>query len=61
MDGYSGYEPPWKLGRQFYWSLVGNEDYAAMSIKIATLYLLAARDRVQHFLNECGPLILTGN
>ena len=60
MDGYSGYEPPWKLGRQFYWNLVGNEEYAAMSIKIATLYLLTARDRVQNLLNECGPLMLTG-
>jgi hypothetical protein len=61
MDGYTGYEPPWKLGRQFYWNIVGNEDYRAMSIKIATLYLLAARDRVQDLLNVCGPLILSGS
>ena len=61
MEDYSGFEPPWKLGRQFYWNLVENEEYAAMSIKISTLYLLAARDRVQQLLNEYGPLILTGN
>ncbi len=60
MDGYSGFEPPWKLGRQLYWNLVGNEVYAAMPIKIATLYLLAAREKVQSLLNECGPFILTG-
>jgi len=60
MDGYSGFEPPWKLGRQLYWNLVGNEEYGAMSIKIATLYLLTARDRVQSLLNEWGPFILSG-
>jgi len=59
MEDYSGFEPPWKLGRQLYWNLIGGEQYAVMSIKIATLYLLEGRDRVQELLNEKGPLLLT--
>ena len=55
LEGYSGYEPPWKLGRQFFWNLVGSEEYIAMSVKIATLYILAARDACQLLLNEYGP------
>jgi len=58
LEGYSGFEPPWKLGRQFFWNLVGNEDHVAMSIKIATLYLLAARDRTQNLLNSHGPNLI---
>ena len=61
LEDYSGFEPPWKLGREFYWNLVEKEEYAAMSIKISTLYLLAARERVQRLLNEHGPLILPGS
>lgn len=55
---YSGFEPPWKLGRQFYWNLIGAEEHVAILIKISTLYLLAARDRSQHVLNKFGPLVL---
>jgi hypothetical protein len=58
LENYSGFEPPWKLGRQFYWNLVGIEDHVAMLVKISTLYLLAARDRCQDLLNEYGPSVL---
>ena len=57
---YSGFEPPWKLGRQFYWNLIGAEEHVAILIKISTLYLLAARDRSQELLNKFGPLVLVG-
>lgn len=55
---YSGFEPPWKLGRQFYWNLIGVEEHIAILIKISTLYLLAARDRCQEVLNRYGPMVL---
>lgn len=58
MEDYSGFEPPWRLGRQFYWNLIGTEEYNAMSIKIATLYMLTARDVSQDLLNEYGPTLL---
>lgn len=58
LEEYTGFEPPWKLGRAFYWSIRGEEVYAAMPIKIATLYLLSARDRCQETLNEHGPYLL---
>jgi hypothetical protein len=62
IDGYTGFEPPWKLGRQFYWNIISREDYTAMSVKIATLFLLAARDMCQEVLNEFGPLVtIAGN
>jgi len=59
IENYSGFEPPWKLGRQFFWNLIGEEDHAAMLVKISTLYLLAARDHCQELLNEYGPSLLT--
>ena len=60
LEDYSGFEPPWKLGRQLFWNLIGEEKYVAMSVKIATLYILAAREKCQSLLNEYGPsLILT--
>jgi hypothetical protein len=58
LENYSGFEPPWKLGRQFYWNLIGAEDHVAMPIKISTLYMLAARDNSQDLLNEYGPSVL---
>ncbi|HCV43408.1 MAG TPA: hypothetical protein DGH68_07975 [Bacteroidetes bacterium] len=58
LENYSGFEPPWKLGRQFYWNLIGTEEHVAMLIKISTLYLLAARDICQEILNEYGPSLL---
>ena len=58
LENYSGFEHPWKLGRQFYWNLVGVEEHAALLIKISTLYLLAGRDRCQELLNEYGPSLL---
>jgi hypothetical protein len=58
IENYSGFEPPWKLGRQFYWNLIGTEDHTAMLVKISTLYLLAARDRSQDLLNEYGPSLI---
>ncbi|MBP1647340.1 MAG: hypothetical protein H6Q30_785 [Bacteroidetes bacterium] len=57
MEQYEGYEPPWKMGRQLFWNITGAEEYLAMSIKIATLYVLAARDTVQAVLNQYGPSI----
>ncbi len=57
MEQYEGLEPPWKMGRQLFWNITGAEEYLAMSIKIATLYVLAARDTVQPVLNQYGPSI----
>jgi hypothetical protein len=57
LEGYTGFEPPWKLGRQFYWNIIGREDYLAMSVKIATLFLVSARDVCQDLLNEFGPIL----
>ncbi|MDH4069392.1 MAG: hypothetical protein OEV30_03115, partial [Ignavibacteria bacterium] len=47
LEDYSGFEPPWKVGRQFYWNLIGREQHVAMSVKISTLYLVAAQEKVQ--------------
>ena len=58
LEEYTGFEPPWKLGRQFYWNIVGESDFTAMNIKIATLYLLAGRDVCQNLLNIHGPTLL---
>ncbi len=58
IEDYSGFEPPWKLGRQFFWNIIGEEKYIAMSVKIATLYILAGRDVCQTVLNEYGPSLL---
>ncbi|MCZ6777036.1 MAG: hypothetical protein O7D34_11355 [Ignavibacteria bacterium] len=58
LEDYSGFEPPWKLGRQFFWNIIAAEEHLAMSIKIATLYMLAARDACQVLLNEHGPTLL---
>ena len=58
MEQYEGFEPPWKMGRQLFWNMTGVAEYLAMSIKIATLYVLAARDAVQPLLNQYGPSIV---
>jgi hypothetical protein len=58
LQDYSGFEPPWRLGREFYWSIIGENNYDAMSIKISTLYILAARDVCQNLLNEFGPSLI---
>lgn len=58
LDDYSGFEPPWRLGRRFFWNIITREAHVAMSIKIATLYLLAARDVSQNLLNEYGPTLV---
>lgn len=55
LDGYSGFEPPWKLGRAFFWNLINSELHIAMCVKICTLYLLAARDMCIEMLKESGP------
>jgi hypothetical protein len=57
LTGYEEMEPPWKLGRLFYWNLTGIEEYPALPIKHATLYLLNARDSAQDLLNVLGPSI----
>ena len=61
LEGYTGFEPPWKLGRQFYWNIIGYEDHLAMSVKIATLFLMQARDECQDLLNEYGPVLEVKN
>jgi len=58
LQGYEELEPPWKLGRQFYWNMIGDERYVAMSIKIATLYLLEIRDAAQKLMNQYGPTLI---
>ena len=58
LEGYEGFEPPWKLGRLFLWNITGEEKYHAISIKIATLYLLEARDVCQSLINEHGPTLV---
>lgn len=58
LEDYEGFEPPWKLGREFYWILVGQEDHNAMAIKATTMYLLDARDVCQDLLNEFGPTLI---
>ena len=58
MKGYEGLEPPWKLGRQFYWNMSGREEYLAMNIKISTLYLLEAVDHAQEIVNLYGPTVV---
>jgi hypothetical protein len=55
MEGHTGLEPPWKLGRKFLWNFSGQKDYVALSIKHATDYLLTAEDLAQQVLNTHGP------
>lgn len=57
LDGYTGFEPPWKLGRAFFWNILGKEVHIAMCVKICTLYLLAARDLCEELLKEYGPRV----
>jgi hypothetical protein len=52
-------EPPWKLGRQFLWNVIGAEEYVAAEIKDSTLFLLSARDAAQSLLNKYGPSLVT--
>lgn len=58
LDGYSGFEPPWKLGRAFFWNIVKNEVHIAMCVKICTLYLLTARGLCSDVLQEYGPRLV---
>ncbi len=58
LDGYSGFEPPWKLGRAFFWNIINNEVHIAMCVKICTLYLLTARDMCVEILKEYGPRLV---
>lgn len=58
LEGYEGYEPPWKLGRTFFWNIVGAEEYVAPAIRQATLYLLSVRDAAQELVNEYGPRLV---
>ena len=59
LEGYTGFEPPWKLGRLFFWNIIGVEEHIAMSVKIATLFMMKARDECQEMLNEYGPVLTT--
>ncbi len=60
LEGYEGFEPPWKLGRQFLWNVLGQEEYVAKSIKLATMFIYAARDVAQDLLNKYGPTLEVG-
>ena len=57
IEADTSFEPPWKLGRAFFWNVTGNESYDAMAIKASTLYLMAAEDLSQNLLNEYGPTL----
>lgn len=57
LEGYEGYEPPWKLGRRFLWFLTGDENHLALAVKDATLFLLRARDGAQELVNLYGPTL----
>ncbi len=58
LEDYSGFEPPWKLGREFFWNVIGEEEQIAMSIKIATLYLMEGQSLSQKLVNTYGPTLL---
>lgn len=58
LEDYSGFEPPWKLGREFFWNILGAEEQIAMSIKIATLYLMEGQSLCQKLVNMHGPTLL---
>lgn len=55
LEGYTGFEPPWKLGRALFWNIINNEVHIAMCVKICTLYMMAARDTCLEILKELGP------
>jgi len=57
LERYDGLEPPWKFGRRFLWDVVAAQEYRALSIKHATMFLLSARDRAQELINAYGPHI----
>ena len=58
LEDYSGFEPPWKLGREFFWNIIGEQEQVAMSIKIATLYLMEGQSLSQNLVNTHGPTLL---
>ncbi len=51
-------EPPWRLGREFLWNIIGAEEYVAAQIKEATLFLLQALDVAQSLMNKYGPTLV---
>ncbi len=55
LEGYTGFEPPWKLGRALFWNIIDSEVHIAMCVKICTLYMMAARDMCLAILKEYGP------
>jgi hypothetical protein len=57
LEGYEGFEPPWKLGRQFLWGITGVEEFVAAAIKGATLHVLAAQEAAQDLVNRYGPAL----
>ncbi|GEM_PF-2055806 len=58
LEQYSGFEPPWKLGREFFWNIIGEQQHNALPIKIATLFLLEGQDVSQKLLNIYGPTLI---
>lgn len=57
LEGYEGFEPPWKLGRQFLWGITGVEEFIGTAIKGATLHILAAQETAQDLVNRYGPTL----
>ncbi len=58
LEEYSGFEPPWKLGREFFWNIIGEQAHIAIAVKIATLFLLEGQDMSQKLLNVYGPTLI---
>jgi hypothetical protein len=57
LEGYEGFEPPWKLGRQFLWGITGVEEFIGTAIKGATLHILGAQETAQDLVNRYGPAL----
>jgi hypothetical protein len=55
LEGYTGFEPPWKLGRALFWHIIGDEVHIAMCVKICTLYIMTARALCGEILKQHGP------
>jgi hypothetical protein len=59
LEGYDeAGEPPWRLGRELLWNIIGAEEYVATQIKESTLFLLEALDVAQSLMNKYGPTLI---
>ena len=55
LDGYEGYEPPWRFGRSLLWFLSSDDHHLALAVKDATMFLLKAEETAQDLMNTHGP------